>query len=174
MFFVRRHPWHTFPFLDSHSSITLIPYSLSVSHIASQPSHFLSCIWHDGSQITLTDYGVSLHFPSATASGNWSELMANNSLLTEAQWEVGGGGDRCCHPGPHPPPPPPQWMNQRWIRWWWRRWQEWGEGRERGWTEGRIERGRKRRDIVIGHPEEAECQEAISLSTGVMLLLLLP
>lgn len=46
-------------------------------------------------------------------------------------------------------------------------------GREDG-QRGGLKGGERGRDIVIGHPEEAECQEAISLSTGVMLLLLLP
>lgn len=43
-------------------------------------------------------------------------------------------------------------------------------------TEGKIERGGGRgRDIVMGHPEEVECQEAISLlSAGVMPLLFHP
>lgn len=40
---------------------------------------------------------------------------------------------------------------------------------------GRLKEGERGRDIVMGHPEEEECQEAISLlSAGVMPLLLHP
>lgn len=47
-------------------------------------------------------------------------------------------------------------------------------GREDG-QRGRLKEGERGRDIVMGHPEEEECQEAISLlSAGVMPPLLHP
>lgn len=49
-----------------------------------------------------------------------------------------------------------------------------GFDRGDGWG-GRLKEGERGRDIVMGHPEEVECQEAISLlSAGVMPLLFHP
>lgn len=48
-----------------------------------------------------------------------------------------------------------------------------GRGGDR--QRGRLKEGKRGRDIVMGHPEEVECQETISLlSAGVMPLLFHP